>query len=517
MTNEKAKEKATDSISSDGESTESTQINPPPSANLVSQNIQDEDTIPLTDQTQATSDIERPSHYTNDAQEEFPNNLTPNSERVRHLVEETYEPDVVNNYELGMSKMNESYGEKDYRNAFIYLSKAAAKGHSKAREEMAIAMLFGDHVSRNITAAKEIFEEISSRIGSPRSQFYLGFLYASGLGVKSSQAKALAYFTFGALGGDPNAQQALGYRYWSSINVVSSCEVALSYYRKVATTVANRISSNSVGTIVHRIRLYDEEEKITGQSQAMLDDDLVQYYQLLADRGDIQAQYGLGLLHYQGARGLNMQYDKAFHYFSRAAESGNNYAMAYLGKLYLEGGPHVKQDNATAMRYFKMAADKGNPIGQAGLGTIYFYGSGVERDYAKALKFFQLSADQNYVEGHFLLGIIYYYGYGVKKDYKMAVKHFNLAAQLGHVLGYYNLAQMHATGTGVLRSCMTATELYKSVTERGKTAFIFMEAHAAYKENDIERALIKYTFLAELGFEVAQSNVAYILDQSNYF
>lgn len=94
----------------------------------------------------------------------------------------------------------------------------------------------------------------------------------------------------------------------------------------------------------------------------------------------------------------------------------------------------------------------------------------------------------------------------------MSVKHFNLAAQLGHVLGYYNLAQMHATGTGVLRSCSTATELYKSVAERGSVSHLFMEAHSAYKENDIDKALIKYTFLAELGYEVAQSNVAYILD-----
>ena len=289
------------------------------------------------------------------------------------------------NYALGMSKMNSTQGEKDYRSAYAHLAKAAAKGHTRAKEELAIAMLFGDHVARNISAAKEIFDEMATRVGSARSQFYLGFLYAAGLGVKSSQAKALSYFTFGALGGDANAQQALGYRYWSAINVVSSCEVALSFYRKVAAAVASRISSNSVGTIVHRIRLYDEEEKIAGQSQVMLDDDLVQYYQLLADRGDIQAQYGLGLLHYQGARGLHMQYDKALHYFSRAAESGNNYAMAYLGKLYLEGGPYVKQDNATAMRYFKLAADKGNPIGQAGLGTIYFYGSGVERDYAKVV------------------------------------------------------------------------------------------------------------------------------------
>ena len=511
------KETKTEKIQS---TTESTQIQPPPA--VISENKQVTTDIDAKDKS--TTPTNEPHLQLNENLSEAAGNLIAETttqkipeRRVKYLVEEVYEPEVLNNYELGMSKMNGSQGgEKDYRNAYIYISKAAAKGHSKAREEMAIAMLFGDHVSRNITAAREIFEELSTRIGSPRSQFYLGFLYASGLGVKSNQAKALTYFTFGALGGDPNAQQALGYRYWSSINVVSSCEVALSHYRKVATTVANRISANSVGTIVHRIRLYDEEEKVSGQSQVMLDDDLVQYYQLLADRGDIQAQYGLGLLHYQGARGLNMQYDKAFHYFSRAAESGNNYAMAYLGKLYLEGGPQVKQDNATAMRYFKMAADKGNPIGQAGLGTIYFYGSGVERDYAKALKYFQLSADQNYVEGHFLLGIIYYYGYGVKKDYKMAVKHFNLAAQLGHVLGYYNLAQMHATGTGVLRSCMTATELYKSVTERGQTAHMFMEAHAAYKENDIEKALIKYTFLAELGYEVAQSNVAFILDQSNF-
>lgn len=438
---------------------------------------------------------------------------TNESQSVKEEKVIVYDEETIKDYELGMSKINSTHGEKDFRGAYFHLNKAANRGHLEAKEEIAIAMIFGDHMQRNITGAKEIFDDLSTNHGMPRSQFYLGFLYSAGLGVKSSQAKALTYFTFSALGSNNFAQMALGYRYWLAVNVESNCEVALTYYRKIASNVASKVSSNSVGTIIHRIRLYDEEEKIVSQSQVMLDDDLVQYYQLLADRGDIQAQYGLGLLHYQGARGLNMQYDKALHYFSRAAEAGNNYAMAYLGKLYLEGGPYVKQDNETAFRYFKMAAEKNNPIGQAGMGIIYFYGSGIEKNYARALQYFQLSADQGYVEGHFLLGIMYYYGYGVKKDFKMAVKYFNLAAQLGHVLGYYNLAQMHATGTGVLRSCSTATELYKNVAERGSTAFMFQEAHNAYKENDIERALIKYTFLAELGYEVAQSNVAYILDQ----
>ena len=59
-------------------------------------------------------------------------------------------------------------------------------------------------------------------------------MYAIGIGKNSSQAKAIIYYTFGALGGNPWAQMALAYRYWSGISVASSCETALTYYRKVS-------------------------------------------------------------------------------------------------------------------------------------------------------------------------------------------------------------------------------------------------------------------------------------------
>lgn len=39
------------------------------------------------------------------------------------------------------------------------------------------------------------------------------------------------------------------------------------------------------------------------------------------------------------------------------------------------------------------------------------------------------------------------------------------------------------------------------------------EAYNMYKEGHLNQALMKYVFLAELGYEVAQSNVAYMLDQ----
>lgn len=44
---------------------------------------------------------------------------------------------------------------------------------------------------------------------------------------------------------------------------------------------------------------------------------------------------------------------------------------------------------------------------------------------------------------------------------------------------------------------------------------MLQEAHTLYKEGNVHQALMKYTFLADLGYEVAQSNVAYILDNGN--
>lgn len=209
-------------------------------------------------------------------------------------------------------------------------------------------------------------------------------------------------------------------------------------------------------------------------------------------------------------------FDKALYYFRLAAENGNLNALAYLGKLYSEKNDFIKQNNQTALQFFQRAADKGNAIGQAGLGLAYYYGAGIEKNYEKAFKLFQLSAEQTYVEGQLMLGIMYYNGHGIKRDYKMAVKWFQAAAQSGHVLAYYNLAQMHATGAGVLRSCTTATELFKGVSERGRWSNMFTEAFYLYKQGHIEQAFMMYLYLAELGYEIAQSNVAYIIDQMSF-
>ena len=52
------------------------------------------------------------------------------------------------------------------------------------------------------------------------------------------------------------------------------------------------------------------------------------------------------------------------------------------------------------------------------------------------------------------------------------------------------------------------------MAERGKWADKLMEAYSDYRDGRVNEALIKYMLLADLGYEVAQSNAAFILDRS---
>ncbi|XP_066992907.2 protein sel-1 homolog 1 isoform X2 [Anabrus simplex] len=413
-------------------------------------------------------------------------------------------------FNKGMAMLNATRPNKPA--AYQLLMEAADQGHKGAKVQVAWAQLLGSGMLQDIVAARIAFEELVV-LGVPDAHMGLGFLYASGISVDVNQARALVHYTFGAIGGSIWAQMALGYRFWAGVTVSSSCEKALDYYRRVANRVAEEVSLSG-GQAVQRVRLLDEYEN-SGYSSGYLDNDLLEYYQLLAEKGDVQAQVGLGQLHYQGGRGVQQDHQKALQYFLQAADSGNAVAMAFLGKIYLEGSDIVKQDNDTAYKYFKKAADLNNPVGQSGLGLMYLYGKGVEKDYNKALKYFTQAAEHGWVDGQLQLGNMYFRGLGVQRDYKLAIKYFNLASQSGHVLAFYNLAQMHATGTGMMRSCLTAVELFKNVAERGKWGEKLMEAHTHYREGRVDESFVTYALLAELGYEVAQSNAAFLLDKGD--
>ena len=107
--------------------------------------------------------------------------------------------------------------------------------------------------------------------------------------------------------------------------------------------------------------------------------------------GDTKAQIGLGQLHYQGGRGVTVDYKTAYTYFQHAADKSNNpNAQAYLGRMYMEDNSFSKKNYDLAFKYFKDAAHQSNAMGQAGLGQLYLNGYGVKKVKNKVSKYCRL-------------------------------------------------------------------------------------------------------------------------------
>lgn len=60
---------------------------------------------------------------------------------------------------------------------------------------------------------------------------------------------------------------------------------------------------------------------------------------------------------------------------------------------------------------------------------------------------------------------------------------------------------------------LQATTLYKLVAERGPWSSLSRWALESYIKGNVGKALLLYSRMAELGYEVAQSNAAWILDK----
>jgi TPR repeat protein len=78
----------------------------------------------------------------------------------------------------------------------------------------------------------------------------------------------------------------------------------------------------------------------------------------LAELGDAEAQYNIGVLYDEGA-GVQQDYAEAARWYRKAAEQGFVDAQSNLGMMYYYG-QGIAQDNEKAYLWFKRAAEQGD-------------------------------------------------------------------------------------------------------------------------------------------------------------
>lgn len=110
-----------------------------------------------------------------------------------------------------------------------------------------------------------------------------------------------------------------------------------------------------------------------------------------ADRGNPEAQYGLGVLYEKGLPDAKIPRDasQAFHWYSLSAQSGYAPSQNNLGFLYYTGRGTPKSE-AEALRWYEKASQQGNSMAQYNLGAMYFHGHEVAKDLKKALELYKL-------------------------------------------------------------------------------------------------------------------------------
>ena len=168
-----------------------------------------------------------------------------------------------------------------------------------------------------------------------------------------------------------------------------------------------------------------------------------------AEKGDAEAQFGLGLA-YQWGIGVPKLPKEAVKWYRLAAEQRNVLAQSFLAGMYAKG-EGVERDPKEAVKWLRMAAEQGFFESQYNLGLSYSRGEGVDKDPKEAVKWFRLAAEQGVAEAQFSLGLRYSRGEGVDKDPKEAVKWFRMAAEQGDAGAQFNLGVMFNNGVGVLK------------------------------------------------------------------
>ncbi len=159
-------------------------------------------------------------------------------------------------------------------------------------------------------------------------------------------------------------------------------------------------------------------------------------------------------------------YAAAISEWQPLAEQGNLEAQFGMGIIY-ENGRGIGRDYTEAAKWYAAAAEGGHPGAQFNLGNIYQQGLGVPKDPSRAVYWWTLSAAQGLSDAQLNLGIAYHRGDGVARDQDLAFSWFERAAEAGNPMGQFSAGYAYETGLGTEVNLNEARRLYAAAAEAG--------------------------------------------------
>lgn len=212
---------------------------------------------------------------------------------------------------------------------FRWVRRLADEGDSSAQMLTASMYYAGIGVTQNEEEAVN-WTKISADAGNVDAQLVMSYLYRSGdAGFEKSKRLAIEWALKAAEQGHPGAQRVLGGLYDS-------------------TTIGEPPVRDLEQSVKWNIAGYES-------------------YKSLAETGDMNAQWALAEIYFNGIEGTMINFDRvrAFEWYMKAAEQGHIGAQMAVATSYRNGGLErekgygVEKDEAKAVEWYKKAAELG--------------------------------------------------------------------------------------------------------------------------------------------------------------
>jgi TPR repeat protein/serine/threonine protein kinase len=333
--------------------------------------------------------------------------------------------------------------------------------------------------------------------GHADGEFWLGFMYKHGRGVRRNEAEGVAWYRRAAEQGHAVAAYNLGCSYDSGEGVPQDHAQAVAWYRRAA-------DQGDISAIYNLGCSYRDGE---GVSQNY--GEAIACFRKAGEGGHASALYNLGCL-YRDGRGVPTDYEQAIAWFHKAVEKGHAAAAYHIARMHDSGQGAVK-DSAAAFRWYRKAAELGDVDAYFTLGVRYENGEGVGLDLAQAFAAYAKAAEAGHVAAMYSLGCCYDFGQGVPADHARAVTWYRKAAENGHASAMYNLACSYDKGQGVPKDAAQAAAWYRRAADLGHLSATFNLACSCRDGEGVPQnygeALALYRKAADAGHVGAKFNI----------
>ena len=164
------------------------------------------------------------------------------------------------------------------------------------------------------------------------------------------------------------------------------------------------------------------------------------------------------------------EYETALAEWRLLAEAGDADGQFGMGLLY-GNGYGVELDDFQALKWYVLAAGQGHAEAQCNIAVMHANGWGVPQSDEEALKWYSLAAEQGVTPAQINVARMHAGGFGTAQDKVQGHKWFSIAAELGDNDAIFN------------RDILAATMSAEEIAESNRLRVEWMESHQSLLAN----------------------------------